>query len=145
MVPRENKNNACAMLGGTNKEYYGIFRSGLYVRLRVNSRFQGYHFKNETVVHKNIDEYHEHLNKQNTSIQLTREIKQNGKIPFLDCLATSENNTLRITVYRKQTHTDRLLDQTSDNPTSHKATTIRTLTRRAQIVCNSDDTNHVNT
>ena len=29
MVPRENKNNAHAKFGGTNKEYYGIFRSGL--------------------------------------------------------------------------------------------------------------------
>ena len=37
-------------------------------------------------------------------------------------------------------HTDRLLDQSSYNPTSHKATTIRTLTRRAQlIVCDSPD------
>ena len=108
----------------------------------MNSRFQRYHFKNETVVHKKkIDECQEHLNKQNTSIQLTREIKENGKIPFLYCLAT--RNTLRITVYRKQTHNDRLLDQTSDNSTSHKATTIRTLTTRAQIVCDSD-TNHFN-
>ena len=29
MVLRENKNNAYAKFGGTNKEYYGIFRSGL--------------------------------------------------------------------------------------------------------------------
>ena len=29
MVPRENKNNAYANFGGTNKEYYGIFQSGL--------------------------------------------------------------------------------------------------------------------
>ena len=29
MVPRENKNNVHAKFGGTNKEYYGIFRSGL--------------------------------------------------------------------------------------------------------------------
>ena len=28
MVPRENKNNAFAKFGGTNKEYYGIFPSG---------------------------------------------------------------------------------------------------------------------
>ena len=30
MVPRENKNNAYAKFGETKKEYYGIFRSGLY-------------------------------------------------------------------------------------------------------------------
>ena len=30
-APGENKNSAYAKFGGTNKEYYGIFRSGLYV------------------------------------------------------------------------------------------------------------------
>ena len=104
-----------------------------------------------TAVHENkIDEFHEHLNEQNTNIQFTKEIEENGKIPFLDCLVTRENNTLRTTVYRKPTHTDRLLDQTSYNPTSHKATTVRTLTRRVQIVCDSDDSltdeiKHLNT
>ena len=29
MVPRENKNNAYAKFRGTNKDYYGIFRSGV--------------------------------------------------------------------------------------------------------------------
>lgn len=50
-----------------------------------------------------------------------------------------DNQKLGTTVYRKPTHTDRLLDQSSYNPTSHKATTIRTLTRRAQIICDSPD------
>ena len=77
--------------------------------------------------------------KEIEDIQFTKEIVENGKIPFLDCLVTRENNTLRTTVYRKPTHSDRLLDQTSYNPTSHKATTVQTLTRRAQIVCDSDD------
>ena len=35
MVPRENKNNASAKFGGTNKEYYGIFQSGLLKRAKV--------------------------------------------------------------------------------------------------------------
>ena len=30
LVPKENENNAYAKFGGTNKEYYGIFRSGLW-------------------------------------------------------------------------------------------------------------------
>ena len=30
MVPRENKNNTYAKFGGTNKEYYVIFRTGLF-------------------------------------------------------------------------------------------------------------------
>ena len=66
-------------------------------------------------------------------------IHSNGKLPFLDCLVTRDNNHLRTTVYRKPTHTDRLLDECSYNPTSHKATTIHTLTRRAQLVCDSRD------
>ena len=35
MVPRENKNNAYAKFGGTNKEYYGIIPSGLLQLLHV--------------------------------------------------------------------------------------------------------------
>ena len=35
--------------------------------------------------------------------------------------------------------TDRLLDQSSYNPTPHWATTVRTLTKRAQLVCDSRD------
>ena len=93
-----------------------------------------------TAVHKDgIDDFHEHLNRQNADIQFTKEIEENGKIPFLDCLVTRDNNKLKTTIYRKPTHTDRLLDQSSYNPTSHKAATIRTQTRRAQLVCDSPD------
>ena len=93
-----------------------------------------------TAVHKDeIDTFHEHLNRQNADIQFTREVEENGKIPFLDCLVSRHDNKLQTTIYRKPTHTDRLLDQSSYNPTSHKATTIRTLTRRAQLVCDSTD------
>ena len=80
------------------------------------------------------------------SLQFTKEIEENGKIPLVNCLVTHENNTLRTTVYRKPTHTDRLLDQWSYNLTSHKVTTVQTLRR---IVCDSHDgltgeTNHLN-
>ena len=93
-----------------------------------------------TAVHKDqMGDFHEHLNRQNAEIKFTKELKENGKIPILDCLITRDNNRLRTTIYRKPTHTDRLLDQSSYNPTSHKATTIRTLTRRAQLVCDSPD------
>ena len=95
-----------------------------------------------TAVHKDeIDDFYEHLNIQNADIQFTKEIEENGDIPFLDCLVTRDNNDNKMstTVYRKPTRTDRLLDQSSYNPTSHKATTIQTLTRRAQLVCDSPD------
>ena len=86
-----------------------------------------------------VDDFHEHLNRQTADIQFTKEIEENGKIPFLDCLVTRDNNKLQTTIYRKPTHTDRLLHQSSYNPTSHKATTIQTLTRQGQLVCDSPD------
>ena len=67
-----------------------------------------------TAKHKDeIDFLHEHLNKQNTNIQFNREIEENDKIPFLNCLVSRDNNKLRTSVYRKLTNTDRLLDQCS--------------------------------
>ena len=62
-----------------------------------------------------------------------------SKLTNRDCPVSRDENSLRTTVYRKPTHTDRLLDESSNNPTSHKATTIRTLTRRAELVCNTTD------
>ena len=54
-----------------------------------------------TAVHKEgIDDFQEHL----------------------DCLVTRENNKLQMTIYRKPTHIDRLLDQSSYKLISHKAT-----------------------
>ena len=32
--------------------------------------------------------FHRHLNGQNTDIQFTREVEENGKLPFLDCQET---------------------------------------------------------
>ena len=64
-----------------------------------------------TAVHKDeIDTFHEHLNRQNADIQFTREVEEKGKIPFLDCLVSRHDNKLQTTIYRKPTHTDRLLD-----------------------------------
>ena len=42
-----------------------------------------------TAVHKDeIDTFYEHLNRRNPHIQVTKEIEENGKIPFLDCLVS---------------------------------------------------------
>jgi len=65
-----------------------------------------------------LSDFHDQLNEQNADIQFTKEIEENGKLPFLDCLARRDNNELRTTVHRKPTHTDRLLDESwSYNPT----------------------------
>ena len=43
-----------------------------------------------TAVHRDeIDDFHGNLNRQNADIQFTKEIEENGKIPFLDQTAWS--------------------------------------------------------
>ena len=79
-----------------------------------------------TACHKDvIDAFHNHLKEQKVEIQFTREFEENGKLPFLASLVSTNNNGLRTTVYRK--------------PTSLKATTIKTLTRRAKLVRDTPD------
>jgi len=51
-----------------------------------------------TALHKDeIDDFHEHLYRQKADIQFPKEIEENGKIPFLDCLVTRDNNNLQKT------------------------------------------------
>ena len=51
-----------------------------------------------TAVHKDeINDFHGHFNRQNADIQFTKEIEENGKIPFLDCLVTRDNSNLQKT------------------------------------------------
>ena len=58
---------------------------------------------------------------------------------FLDCLV-KHNDELRRKLHRKLTRTDRLVDESCYNPTSHKGTTIKTMSRCAQFTCDSLDT-----
>ena len=50
MVPRENKNNAYAKFWRTNKEYYGIFESGLY-NLHGRAEIRNFTWSVEEVSH----------------------------------------------------------------------------------------------
>ena len=80
-----------------------------------------------TAVHESkIDEFYEHLNRQNTSIQFTTEIEENGKIPFLDCLVTRRNNTLTEPLSTGKLHT--LTDYCSN--LDEKSTNFLRLTRQ---------------
>ena len=67
-----------------------------------------------------IEAFNGHHNEQNADIQFIKEIKENEP---------------RTTRYPKPTHTDRLIGES----TPHKATTTKTLTRRAQLVCDTLD------
>ena len=79
------------------------------------------------------------LNQQDPSIHFTIEPEKHGKIAFLDCLVTGAGKTLRTSVYRKPTSTDRLLDDSSYHPAAHKSATIKTLVKRAHVVCSTNE------
>ena len=83
-----------------------------------------------------IEQFHQHINSIEPSIQFTIEEESNGSIPFLDTrVIRHDNGSLSTTVFRKQTHTDRYLDFTSHHPLAHKAAVVRTLLARADKVC----------
>ena len=52
-------------------------------------------------------------------MQFAREVEENGKLPFLDCLVSRDHNSLQTTVYRKLTHTDRRVIRQRDITQSH--------------------------
>ena len=64
-----------------------------------------------------------------------QEIEENVNIPFPDCWVT--HNRLRTTISTENRHIP--TDYYTSHCTTGKATTIRTLTRRAQLVCDSPD------
>ena len=77
------------------------------------------------------DKFHQLL--QNASF--LQNAAERGKLPFLDCLVSwTTNNSIQKTDAFWQ-----ITGRTSYNLTSHKATTIKTLTRQAQLVCKTPD------
>ena len=67
------------------------------------------------------------------SIKFTYEVETEGQLPFLDLLLKRSNSGgLKLSVYRKPTHTDQYLNFMSHHPTDHKISVVRTLLERSQ-------------
>ena len=80
-----------------------------------------------------VEEFHQHINDVEPSIQFTREIQQDEQLPFLDILLTKQDDgsiSTCTSVYQKKTHTDQYLQFTSHHPLSHKVSVIKTLFSR---------------
>ena len=62
-------------------------------------------------IHENeVEILHEHLNSIEPSIHFTREMEEDGGLPFLDVqLKLSEDVSVSTLVYHKKTHTDQYL------------------------------------
>ncbi|XP_070398607.1 uncharacterized protein [Nothobranchius furzeri] len=74
------------------------------------------------------------------NIKFTYELETEGSIAFMDMKITRQTDgTLNINTYRKPTHTDQYLLWTSEHPTIHKMSVIRTLYHRANIITEERD------
>ena len=88
-----------------------------------------------------VDSFLAHLNAQHPRIKFTTETEQNGQIAFLDALVhRQQNGSIKVTIYRKATHTDQYLDWTLNQHLSQKTGIIQTFKNRIQtLVTNQSD------
>ena len=85
------------------------------------------------------DAFLEHINSIDHNIQFTCEdSREDGSIPFLDILIIpEEDGRLKITVYRKPTHTDLYIHWDSHHTIPSKYSGIGTLYHRVKTICSS--------
>ena len=74
-----------------------------------------------------VEAFLEHLNRQHPRIKFTTEVQKEGKISFLATLVhVLPDNSTKITIYRKATHTDQYLDFQSNHHLKQKIGIIST-------------------
>ncbi|BHF61557.1 hypothetical protein SprV_0100453200 [Sparganum proliferum] len=87
-----------------------------------------------------IGQLHLSLNSVFPAIQFTREEATGGILPFLDVsIQTLSDDGLAMSVYRKDSSADVILNYESNLPAAHKWGCVRTLFHRAYRYCSSDD------
>jgi Reverse transcriptase (RNA-dependent DNA polymerase) len=84
-----------------------------------------------------LQDFLNHMNKQNQAIQFTMEQEKDNSLPFLDVLVKKENEHLTTSVYRKPTHTDQYLNYKSNHNQSTKLGIIHSMRLRADNLCTS--------
>ena len=87
-----------------------------------------------------LSELLEFLNRQDSNIQFTVQTETNGALPFLDTNAQrTDDEKIRTSVYRKSTHSGRVLLFQSRHPISAKKATAKALFDRVYTHYKEDD------
>src|SRR5215469_1292483 len=90
-----------------------------------------------------LQEFLHHLNGLHKNIQFTMEIEKDGHLPFLDIdVYRKTDGALGHKVYRKPTHTNLYLQQSSHHHPANKHSVLTSLTHRAITLCDQDSLPH---
>ena len=91
-----------------------------------------------TITKHEVEDTLEELNAIHPQIKFTAEKYENGMLPFLDCCVLKDNNVIKTKVFRKSTHTGQYNNFKSNQPLTVKLATIKTLVRRAMVICTEE-------
>ncbi|BFZ08010.1 hypothetical protein BsWGS_11049 [Bradybaena similaris] len=87
---------------------------------------------------ENLKEFLSHINNHNPAIQFTMEVEKQGSLPFLDVKVERDDNNLRFTVHRKDTHTDQYLHAHSNHSMKTKIGIVKGMVDRAKSLCTTE-------
>lgn len=96
----------------------------------------------EKVKYREIQELTDHSKTMDSTenIKYSHEEETNRSTAFLDMkIHRRDDGSIKMTAYRKPTHADRYLLWTSEHPTAHKVSVVRTLSERAGIKTEEED------
>ena len=87
-----------------------------------------------------VEAFLAHLNSMHPRIKFTTEIQENDMLAYLDVRCNVEpDGTIRITIYRKKTHTDQYLDFNSNHHMKQKLGIISTFKHRIDTLISTED------
>ena len=93
-----------------------------------------------------LENFFQHIKNLHQNIKFTLEKESNGELAFLDILLKRDNGEISVLVYRKTTHTEQFLHNSSHHQTSCKESVILSLfNRSSSIITNENDSDKENT